>query len=179
MSEFDYDEFMARQKAIYTAALTSPRTFAFTKHKEFVGRDGMGYSATVTRNGKAVGEITDEGNGGAPKLRLLRDDMDAFLAEGETFDAAFNPETDSIEETYCRVLSLAAAIAKKRNPVLISDDVNLGDGEFMQMNQKVSDPAVLAKFLLSDRSGMADKNPAVWVKAENRFVPATDLLPKD
>lgn len=176
MSEFNLDEFMARQKAIYTAALTSPRTFAFTKMKDFAGREGMGYSATVTRNGKAVGEVVDEGNGGAPYLRLMPEDRKAFLAEGEAFDAAFNPETESVEETYCSVLSLAAAIAKKRNPVLMSDDVDLSSGEFMQMNQKVSDPAVLAKFLLSERSGMADKNPHVWVKAENRFVPATDLL---
>lgn len=158
----------------YDRALTSKREFAFTSLKEFDGLEGYGFSATVTRNGKKVGEVVDEGNGGAPYLRLGPDDQTAFHAEAASFHPADVADW-SREENYVTILAFAAQINRKRAVCVAVDKHSLSDGEFIAITGGSKDPADVARYLLGPTSGVAGENPKVWVKTEGRFVPAADL----
>lgn len=171
----EFEQIQADYNAAYDRALTSKREFAFAAVKEFSGRDGTGYSANVTRNGKKVGEVVDEGNGGAPYLRLDRDEHTAFLAEGRTFYGDDAVEWH-VEEGYPSILVMAADIARKRSTCVTADSTPLGNGEYMTLKGGNTDPKAVAVYLLSAKSGLADQNPKIWVKAQGRFVPAADLI---
>lgn len=159
----------------YDAALSADRSFAFTSMKTFNGREGEGYSATVTRDGKKVGEVVDEGNGGAPYLRLMHADREAFLAEAQSFFT--DADEWMAEETYCSILSMAADINRKRAIVVATSrrGQRLGDGVYLAITGGEKALSVVARYLLSPKSGVADSEPRIWVKAQGRFVSAADL----
>lgn len=178
-----HDDFLDALDAVtndaYDKALSSDRVFAFTSLKSFYGRDSEGYSATVTRDGKKIGTVVDEGNGGAPFLQITPADFKAFMVEARSFFSATEPLSDSfIEETYCAILSMAATINRKRAIIASSnrDGDRLGDGVYMTITGGSKDLVNVAAYLLSDKSGVASDEPRLWVKAQTKFVAAADLV---
>lgn len=173
----DLDTLDAITNDAYDAALSAKRSFQFTNLREFEGMEGPGYSATITRDGKKVGKITDAGNGGAPVLRLLPADRTAFMAEARTFFPDDQPDW-LVEETYCAILGLAGTFARKRSAIaaITTPECRLGDGSYLALAGVSSEPADTACWLLSPASGVADASPRVWVKTEARFVPAEELI---
>lgn len=169
--------FEKASEKMYRAALTSTREFSFTSLKKFEGRSGEGFSATVKRGKKTVGEVVDEGNGGAPFLRVLAADRQAFLDEAGTF-AAGGRGVLPLEEEYVAILALAWHLSTRRSGVVIFDETDpdryLSNGNFYTMRgSTASDPATTAKHAAAGPG--ASRNPLVWVKTERRFQPAASL----
>ena len=178
-------ETCSEQDVFYRNALTSEREFSFTSIKTFDGREGEGYSSKVKRGTKVVGEVIDEGNGGSPLVRLNREDHTAFVAEARSFMPTQPPAEGndedwgdwSVVENYAGVLALASDLNKRRTGVVITDQDDHRDGLFYGAYYTLSgttpaDVATTAKYAMRN----PEKNPLVWAKAQNRFVPAADLV---
>jgi hypothetical protein len=91
-----------------------------TKIQEWDGRDGMGFNMTLTRDGKKVGDITNEGSGGSDSSHFVnRDESYAFHQRVQLLTA----ETFEPDNQVSIALRTAAEMSRKRSvPVVFDGD---------------------------------------------------------
>jgi hypothetical protein len=91
-----------------------------TKIQEWDGREGMGFNMTLTRDGKEVGTITNEGRGGIDSSHFVnRDESYAFHQRAQLLTA----ETFEPEGEVSIALRTAAEMSRKRSvPVVFDGD---------------------------------------------------------
>lgn len=100
--------------------------YRVTKVHERMGHEGMSFDCVLTRNGKEVGEVSNDGNGGQDMSHFKdRDEKDRFLSRSMLLtDTDFEPESFVVAD----MLGAAELNRRKSIPFLMGDDDFKKDG---------------------------------------------------
>lgn len=129
--------------------------------------DGLAFSGTLTRDGREVARVQQDGRGGVTRVRWEQgpDSQDArdfaevsALATGEDFE----PQ----EEMFNRLI-IVDTLNRKRATVYQLDDDVWTEGQFRQAATKFSRQQVIDTLRAPD---MAGRNPRVWDRDAGDFI---------
>lgn len=145
--------------------------FAITGYRAHGGEETVAFTATLTRYGKPVASVRNDGCGGCNLFTFQdRDASDAWRALAhETFRGEFEPE----DHLFGR-LHLVAILNRARTVAFVVDGMDpFVDGRYRSYRKDVTFEEALRHLT---GPGFASLNPKVWVKTRSEFVPATDLV---
>lgn len=146
--------------------------FAITGYREHGGEETIAFTATLTRDGKPVASVRNDGRGGCNLFAFqVREAGDAWTALARaSFPDEFEPEDRLFER-----LHLVGQLNRARTVAFIVDGMDpfTPPGHYRSYRKDVTFEDAL-RFLSGP--GFAGMNPKVWVKARSEFVPVTDLV---
>lgn len=157
-----------------TATTTKPYGgYAIKGYRALGGEETVAFTATLTRDGKPVATVRNDGCGGSNLFRFLSSaDWAPWSALAqEMFPGQFEPEDRLFER-----LHLIGQLNRARTVAFIYDGMDPfedEDGRYRSFRQGVTFRDAL-RYLSGP--GHADKRPSVWVKDRSQFVPVADLL---
>lgn len=153
-----------------TATTTPLGGYAIKGYRANGGQETVAFTATLTRDGKPVASVRNDGTGGCNLFTFqVRDEAVRWAAlANETFPDQFEPEDRLFER-----LHLTAQLNRARTVAFIYDGMDpFFGGDYLAFRSNVTLEAAV-RFLSGP--GHAQKNPRVWVKERSEFVPVAEL----
>ena len=153
--------------------MTTPRPtkgYAIKSYREIPSRCGFAFHATLTLNGKKIGEVSNDGNGGGDFYQFTnRADQDAFDAFAKEWNAGTELAGYGDSDQFVSHLILGDELNRKKLiPFHTTQHHYAETGQYSQF-QGVSDLPTLVKILSGPK--WADQDPHIWVREMGDFVP--------
>ena len=148
--------------------------YRLTKYKEMAGNEGMCFSATITKDGKDVLTVSNDGNGGNNRYSTYGAEYKALLAQANAWaDYVGEPSPRfEVEDSFVEYLIECSALSRMRAVAFIDGDQNPfdpNDGRYFRTGAGVLRETVVRDLAKSP----AHKSPRVWDKTTWRFEPVT------
>ena len=155
--------------------------YRLTKIRRMVGREGPAYSGVLTRDGRPVADVIQDGNGGPTLIRFRAgqrsEDAEHFtkLAQdlaGRTYepDGVLVDRLATVEELNRK--KAVVFVLDGDDPFSEGDDFNRW-GTYHQFKQGLGRDAAARHLTQPQFEG---KNPKVWVPERAAFVPVSEMV---